>query len=685
MKRKLLLWIAIGITVVAGAAGFAACGGNGGAHKHSLAYHAAEAATCTENGNIEYWSCSGCGKNFSDQEGEHEVTNVTIAAAGHAWSGWETEQEATCIREGIRVRSCERCKTTEEETIPKTEHHYETAYDDSEHWKECSVCGDKKDEGEHRYRNDVCTVCGKLSYTEGLSYALDEANQTYAVTGIGEAEETKIVFPSAYNGLPVTAVGENAFRGGAITSVVFSDSVTFIAEGAFAECALLETVTLSENLAEISDNAFSGCSSLTEITIPDGVSLIGSDAFSGCTNLTEAAFPAFAAEFIPKENLQSVTVTSGDIGEHAFENCVSLASVTIGENVSSVGDYAFHNCTGITEIRFNAAKCADKEGGMTYTFTYAGQEKDGITVYIGANVTRMPAHLFTPYNIRNDSYKPNITRVVFEEGSRCASMGKAAFGNVRTIEAVYLTDLSAWCGIEFEDAQANPLIAGGGLYLDGKPITHLVLPGDVTEIKDYAFGHCTSFESVEIGGNITSIGVNAFIATNLRNVSIPGSVLSIGADAFYGCDLLESVQMGSGVLSVGEYAFYGCTSLESVTLSESLTTLRDNAFLGCSKLKTISLPQSITAMGMWIFASCSSLETIEVPENITIISIGMFSNCSSLETVTMPKVDAVRNNAFYNCSSLKTVYFGGSESDWDNINDGGGNEYLFNADIRFGQ
>lgn len=44
---------------------------------HDMTYHAATEATCTIPGNVEYWSCSRCGKNFSDQAGNTEITNPT--------------------------------------------------------------------------------------------------------------------------------------------------------------------------------------------------------------------------------------------------------------------------------------------------------------------------------------------------------------------------------------------------------------------------------------------------------------------------------------------------------------------------------------------------------------------------------------------------------------------------------
>ncbi len=61
---------------------------------HSMVATAKKDATCDEAGYEAYWTCSVCGKLFSDANGEHEITApVVINAKGHAWGtpeySWE--------------------------------------------------------------------------------------------------------------------------------------------------------------------------------------------------------------------------------------------------------------------------------------------------------------------------------------------------------------------------------------------------------------------------------------------------------------------------------------------------------------------------------------------------------------------------------------------------------------------
>lgn len=92
---------------------------------HTLTEHEAAAATCTADGNIAYWSCGVCNKNFSDSEAKDEITtSVTLAKLGHDWKektwtwtpakngGWNVTLVLKCDRTG--------CSTTIEPKVTVT-------------------------------------------------------------------------------------------------------------------------------------------------------------------------------------------------------------------------------------------------------------------------------------------------------------------------------------------------------------------------------------------------------------------------------------------------------------------------------------------------------------------------------------------------------------------------------------
>ena len=127
---------------------------------HTLTAVPAKDATCTEDGNTAYWTCSACEKWFSDENGTTEITDkdsVVKKATGHtpsaAWSydgdhHWHvcatckekfdeaahTGGTATCQAKAI----CDVCKA---EYGTTTAHTFISKHDDTQHWKECSICG----------------------------------------------------------------------------------------------------------------------------------------------------------------------------------------------------------------------------------------------------------------------------------------------------------------------------------------------------------------------------------------------------------------------------------------------------------------------------------------------------------------------------------------------------------------
>ena len=128
-------------------------------------------------------------------------------------------------------------------------------------------------------------------------------------------------------------------------------------------------------------------------------------------------------------------------------------------------------------------------------------------------------------------------------GNSVTSIGGYAFYGCSGLEKVIVPDIAAWCGIAFNNSQANPLHYAKHLYSD-----------ETTEIT---------------------------------NLIIPNSVTSIGDDAFYGCSGLTSVTIGNSVTSIGGYAFRGCSGLTSVTIGNSVKEIGSSAFAYCEELTDV--------------------------------------------------------------------------------------------------
>ena len=104
-------------------------------------------------------------------------------------------------------------------------------------------------------------------------------------------------FPST-----ITAIGENAFAGTSITTLLIPRSVTTISRGAFAGSELKE-IRLPDNLTNIAEGTFQNCTTLTTVRLGTGTEFIGDYAFDG-THLTDLYV---AADYPPFANTEAFT------------------------------------------------------------------------------------------------------------------------------------------------------------------------------------------------------------------------------------------------------------------------------------------------------------------------------------------------------------------------------------------
>jgi hypothetical protein len=89
---------------------------------HDLTHVEAKDTSCKEAGNVEYWHCSRCELNFSDEKGTTEIKDTVIPALPHTWGDWEVTKKATTTEKGLRVRTCTECGEEDEQVIPKLDH-----------------------------------------------------------------------------------------------------------------------------------------------------------------------------------------------------------------------------------------------------------------------------------------------------------------------------------------------------------------------------------------------------------------------------------------------------------------------------------------------------------------------------------------------------------------------------------
>ena len=362
------------------------------------------------------------------------------------------------------------------------------------------------------------------------------------------------------------------------------------------------------------------------------------------------------------------TVTS--IKDTAFLSCSNLTAVTIGANVRSIETDAFVGCSEIRSVTIPQAVCSSR---MSTVFPSAYQSITNVAISEG--VTTLEYRLFYGCtNLVSVTMPSSVRRVEAD-----------AFLGCNKLAGVFISDLAAWCGIEFvmdsiysSNNAANPLSYAHNLYLNGVPVSDLVIPEGVKSVSDMTFYNCTNILSVTIPEGVTNIGERAFsYCSSLTRVTISDSVKNIGQYAFFLCDNLEGVYITdlaawcdiefafndmygaaysanplayahklylngtsaeeiavpNGVTRIGEYAFYNCTNITSVTIPDSVSKIGKRAFYGCVGLEDMTIGDGVKDIGERTFYGCENLDRVTIGNGVTNIGYEAFERCSKMKAV----------------------------------------------------
>ena len=315
------------------------------------------------------------------------------------------------------------------------------------------------------------------------------------------------------------------------------------------------------SVTQIDNWTFDGCDGLTSLIIPSSVESLGSYSFYMCGGLASVSIPN--------------TLTS--IGTKAFANC-GLTSVTIPNSVSAIGESAFIYCRNLTQVNWNAVNVTDYPEYISY-----GHDNPPFkdcynlsTVIFGDSVQTIPNSAFR--NLQD------LTSVTI--GKSVSSVGEYAFANCSGLTMVnYTGTLSQWCGIDFSNSTSNPCFLAHNFSINGTPQTELVIPSDVTRIKDYSFNGCSNFTSLYIPNSVTTIGTNAFYGFDGTFVVIPKSVNSISTDAFGNCARLTTVYYDAEN-ATGSSAFPNCPNLTTIHIGADVQEIHP-VFSGCSSVHLV--------------------------------------------------------------------------------------------------
>ncbi len=136
------------------------------------------------------------------------------------------------------------------------------------------------------------------------------------------------------------------------------------------------------------------------------------------------------------------------------------------------------------------------------------------------------------------------------------------------------------------------------------------------------------------------------------------------------------------VTYIGSHAFSDILSAE-ITFEGRITELCESSFEECKTLTSISLGEGLQSIPIRAFAKCTSLKSIDIPSGVSVISENAFDGCSSMLTAVLPStLRSIENSAFLN-TNIQTVFFGGTEEEFNSIEIAEKNEKITTATLYF--
>ncbi len=473
-------------------------------HYHTLVHHEAKEATCTQEGTVEYWYCTGCNKYYGDSEGSIEIDTVVSPAAGHNLVRYESVSETEEADGNYEYYHCTRCGqyyADDEAEVPLTQ------------------------EETIRHNYDEAGTCSNCSHefggTQGLDLQLYNDGTYYICYGRGDSTDTDIVIPFQYNGLPVKEVSVSAFKDDeTITSVKFGRNIEVISGYSFYNCTNLQKAVFDCPEAELT-SPFKYCTSLQNPVL--NVRSIQVESFSGCTSVTKCIIGENVSSiatngltgmysnraFVVREGNTSYKSVDGDVyrydGEYMLQYAIGKEdeSFTIPEGVIRTGAFAFYEAQNLKEVRISDTV---EELGMWSHQRCPALER----VYIGKGVSYIDTRAFgLCYNL--------VEFIVDEENTYVVAIDGDLYTN-----------------------NGNRIIQ----YCFGKNPVNVELADNLIRIGGYSFWGCKTLESIVVGTAVTQAEPGAFSeCDNLKTVYYKGDedafndiVDGGGNDAFFNAD-----------------------------------------------------------------------------------------------------------------------------------------------------
>ena len=470
----------------------------------------------------------------------------------------------------------------------------------------------------------------------------------------------------------------------ALTAVDIPDTVTKVSANAFSNCTALESVELSKNLAFLGEGAFGG-TAVKEILIPkslvdsddgvfntkyeeDGVEYsVANGPFAACQSLKTVTFEkgtTVVADYLFAgcPGIEEITLpdTVTEIKEAAFKDCYNLSKVTMGDIVTKIGNESFYDARSLEGIELSKGLKSLGTGAFSYTSLKS--------VEIPRSLDNGGVHTFsTNYKFNGGEY--DVERGPF---SFCEDLKTVTFQRGTTKIAKEL--LAGCVSIEEITIPDTVITIEEKAFIDCVRLAKVDIPDTVTVIGSRAFDSCISLKSVELSNSLKELRNRAFANTAIESITIPasleksngevfaddytfdGKTYNLERGPFHFCKSLKTVTFEEGSKYIPECVLEGACNVEKIVIPEGVESVNYHAFQGCVRLSDITFPSTLKTIGEGAFDSCASIKSMTVPETVELVDKSAFNTCTGLETIEFANPDTIIKKAVLGgCTALTDV------------------------------
>jgi len=665
-------------------------------------------------------TCNVCG--YERSLGDHVAsTSWTADASGH-WNVCMHDGCTLVYNESEHVYTDEHdatCNVCGYERDLGHEHSWEGSWskDATNHWHECSTCGEKKDSAAHVYDDEHDTTCNVCGYVRDIAHehswaggwSNDATNHWHACSTCDEKKDLAAhVYDDGHDAIcnvcgyerdlsdHVASTSWTADESGHWNvcmhegcTIVYNESEHVYSDAHDAICNVCGYERdLSDHVASTSWTA--DASGHWNVCMHEGCTIVYNESAHVYDNDHDATCNVcgyvrelgdHAAGEVQSDADYHWNVCTHDgcellfnLSEHEFDDDHDAICDACGyERV--LGDHApeavwsrtatkhWYACTHDgCELKFNEGD-HEYDNDHDTTCNVCGYVRDIGDHAAASDWSSDQTHHWKACEASNCDFKYSYSAHTFSDGV-CTVCGEGQHTEglqftLQSGEYVVTGYTGTATDVVIRSIYCGKSVTGidGSVFKNNTALTSITLPNSVTSIGQSAFEGCTLLASVTLGNGVESIGSDAFNGcVALTGITIPGTMTSIGTRAFQGCTQLASATIGNGVEIIDYYAFAGCTKLTSITIPNSVTSIGYGAFNGCTKLANVTLGSGLESIGYYAFNGCTELTSITIPDSVTSIGGSAFQGCDHLASVTLGNhVESIGGSAFAGCTLLTSI------------------------------